>query len=314
MPGTGNVAGPHAGSALPNGGFQSGMPNQPRQHPPLQAIPMGAQQNGPLSGPAPMGMKGMPPAQMQPNMPGQQRVPAPQMGPENMRVLLEANRLQHEQQRFLQQRQQHQPGPAGPSSSPTMGGLNGVPSSSPALLAALQAPNGMISPSTNGISSSASGPSASPRSSHISQPQPLSSGFVPAINTISNQIKARHPLLSPEQLRKMTTDSLKQYEMSQAAMSAAAGGAANGNGNLQPPMQQQPMMTGVAGAVHNAQAYAQFMRQQQANQQSRAGTVGMNGIRPPSRSATPQTQRNGSGQAGQSQSPRPPQAQMAGNG
>lgn len=199
-----------------------------------------------------------------------------------------------------------------------MGGLNGVPSSSPALLAALQAPNGMISPSPNGISSSVSGPSASPRSSHITQPQPqpqpLSNGFVPAINTISNQIKARHPLLSPEQLKKMTTDSLKQYEMSQAAMSAAAGGAANSNGNLQPPMQQQPMLTGVAGAVHNAQAYAQFMRQQQANQQSRVGAVGVNGIRPPSRSATPQTQRSGSGQAGPGQSPRPPQAQMAGNG
>ena len=116
----------------------------------------------------------------------------------------------------------------------------------------------------------------------------------------------------------MTTDSLKQYQMSQAAMSAATGGAANvngnGNGNLQPPIQQQPVMTGVAGAVHNAQAYAQFMRQQQASQQIRGGAPGMNGIRPPSRADTPQTQRTGNGQTGQGQSPRPPQAQMAGNG
>lgn len=289
------------------------MPNQARQHPPLQAMPNSIQQNGPLAAPAHMNMNGMPQAQMQPNGPGQQRLAPPQVGPENMRVFLEANRLQHEQQRYLQQRQQqqHQPGQAGPSSSPTMGSLNGVPPSNPAMLAALQAANGVASPTTNGLSST-SGPSASPRSAHTTQPQPLSSGVVPAINTILNQIKARHPQLSSEQLNKMTTDSLKQYQMSQAAMSAAAGGAGNSNANLQPLMQQQATMNGVGGAVQNAQAYAQYMRQQQANQQSRGGTAGMNAVRPPSRGATPQIQRSGSVQAAQGQSPRPPQAQMAG--
>jgi len=312
-PGTGNAASPRIGSALPNGTFQAGMPSQARQNPPLQAMPNSTQQNGSLPGPAQMGIKGMPQAQMQPNVPGQQRLAAPQIGPENMRVFLEANRLQHEQQRFLQQRQQQQHQP-GPSSSPTMGSLNGVPPSNPAMLAALQGANGVVSPSTNGMPSSTPGPSASPRLAQATQPQPLSSGVVPAINTISNQIKARHPQLSSEQINKMTTDSLKQYQMSQAAMSAAAGGAANNSGNLQPSMQQQVIMNGVGGAVQNAQAYAQYMRQQQANQQSRGGSAGKNGVRPPSRSATPQTQRSGSVQAGQGQSPRPPQAQMAGGG
>ncbi|KAI9873876.1 MAG: chromatin modification- protein VID21 [Pleopsidium flavum] len=311
-PGTANAASPRIGSALPNGTFQAGMPSQARQHPTLQAMPNSAQQNGSLPGAAQMGIKGMPQAQMQPNASGQQRLPTPQLGPENMRVFLEANRLQHEQQRFLQQRQQqqHQPGQSGPSSSPTMGSLNGVPPSNPAMLAALQAANGVASPSTNGMPSSTSGPSASPRLAQATQPQSLSSGVVPAINTISNQIKARHPQLSSEQINKMTTDSLKQYQMSQAAMSAAAGGAANTNGSLQPSMQQQAMMNGVGGSVQNAQAYAQYMRQQQANQQSRGGGPGVNGVRPPSRSTTPQ--RSGSVQAGQVQSPRAPQAQMAG--
>ena len=286
-----------------------------------------------------MGIKGIPQAQMQAHMQGQQRIP-PQMGSENMRVYMEANRVQAEQQRYLQQqqqqqqqrqqqqqqqRQQHPPqanSQVGTSSSSSLGGMNHLGQNSSAVLASLQATSGIGSPSINGVQNPA-GSSASPR---MTQPQPLSSGVVPAINAISNQIKARHPQASPEQVTKMATESLNAYRMNQAqaaaAMQAAAGGNVTAGTNnthmsLQlPQQQQQGMMNGANGnPLQSAQMYAQLMRTQQLSQQSRSGgslAGGVNGGRPPSRSATPQTHRSGSVQAGSGQSPRPPQAQMAG--
>ena len=276
-----------------------------------------------------MGMKGIPQAQMQAHMQGQQRIP-PQMGSENMRVYIEANRVQAEQQRYLQQqqqqqRQQHHPqanGQGCSSSSSSLGGMNHMAQNNAAVLANLQATGGMGSPSISGVQNPA-GSSASPR---MTQPQPLSSGLVPAINTISNQIKANNPQATAEQVTKMATERLNAYRMNQvqaaAAMQAAAGGNVtagtnNPHLNLQlPQQQQQGMMNGANGnPMQNAQTYAQLMRSQQLSQQSRSGgnlAGGVNGGRPPSRSATPQTHRSGSVQAGSGQSPRPPQAQMAG--
>ena len=331
-PVTANGASP-LNHSLPNGHVHPGHPNQARPAPPLQGLTNGTQVNANLPGNPQMGIKGIPQAQMQAQMQGQQRI-TPQMGSDNMRVYMEANRVQAEQQRYLQQqqqqqqqqqRQQHYPqatGQGGSSSSSNLGNMNHLAQNNPAMLASLQATGGMSSPSINGVPNPA-GSSASPR---MTQPQPLSSGVVPAINAISNQIKARHPQASPEQITKMTTESLNAYRMNQAqaaaAMQAAAGGnAAAGNNNNHmniqlPQQQQQGMMNGAnGGAIQNAQMYAQLMRSQQLSQQSRSGGNlggGVNGGRPPSRSATPQTHRSGSVQAGSGQSPRPPQAQMAG--
>ena len=329
-PVTANGASPLINPSLPNGHVHPGHPNQARPAPPLQGPSNGSQVNGNLSGNPQMSIKGIPQAQMQAHMQGHQRIP-PQMSSDSMRVYMEANRVQAEQQRFLQQqqqqqRQQHHPqanGQGSSSSSSSLGSINHLAQNNSAVLANLQATSGIGSPSINSVQNPA-GSSASPR---MTQPQPLSSGVVPAINTISNQIKARHPQATQEQVTKMATETLNAYRMNQAqaaaAMQAAAGGNVatstnNSHMNLQLPQQQQQqgMMNGANGnPMQSAQMYAQLIRSQQLSQQSRSGGSlpgGVNGGRPPSRSATPQTHRSGSVQAGSGQSPRPPQAQMAG--
>lgn len=323
-----NGTSPHLTSSLPNNQMPPSHPNQnrlpPPPHPAVNGLPMNVPQvhNGQLG---PRGI-GIPQAQMQTHMQGQQRVP--QQAGSDMRVYMEANRLQLEQQQYLQQQQQQQQqrrqqqanGQNASSTSPGSGTLN-VPSqsNSSAMIANIQATNGVPSPAINGVSGPP-GPSTSPLLENLMHAQPLSSGMVPAVNQISNSIKARHPQASPEQVNKMTTETLKnQYRVvqsqSQAAMLAAAGSNASHHAaNLQLPSQQQAMVNGPSGTPSiNPQIYAQMMRTQQSHQQSRSGGNGMNGARPPSRGGTPQMHRSSSSvQVGPSQSPRPPQAQMAG--
>lgn len=108
----------------------------------------------------------------------------------------------------------------------------------------------------------------------------------------------------------MLTDNLIEV---QAAMQAAAGtanatAASHNSGVVKGPSQsqQQVPMNGVNGRAMmnpmNHQEYAQMMRSQQSNQQSRSSSGGgINNGRTVSRSATPQTH---PGHA-HSQSPRP---------
>ena len=321
-----NGTSPHLTSSMPNGQIPISHPSQSRSLAPPQVIPNGIpplsssqSQNGQP------GARGgqIPPAPMQPHMQGPQRVPS-QMSPENMRVFLEANRLQQEQQRYLQQQQQQRQTQSQPngqvgtlSSPPVPGNLGGTAQiNNAAFTANLQASNGMPSPAISG----GAGPprsSASPRMTNSMQAQPLSSGMIPAVNQISNEIKARHPQASPEQVNKMTTDSLNHYRMvqSQAAVQAAAGNTAltrSTNGLQAPP--QPPAMGGSNGpSMLDPRVYAQMMRSQQSSQQTRNGVNGIHGVRPPSRgAATPQISRNTNGQVRPSQSPRPPQEQIAG--
>jgi chromatin modification-related protein VID21 len=326
---SGNGSSPIAGSSLPNGHPQPGVPTQARSHPPLQALPNSAQANGGL-GVNLVGIKGITQGPLPGASPGQSRVSS-QLSPENMRIYLEASRVQQEQQRFLQQQRQAQQfgaqaqnnGQPGPHSSPNMGSMNGSLNNA-TMAGTIPAGGNMGSPSMN-TATMANGTSVSPRAG---QSRPLSNGVVPAIHQISSSLQARNPHLSPEQIQKMTTDRLSQYQhsMSQAAMNAAAGNSAasaanfglpNHDGNLQ-PLSQPPGMTG----MHNTQAqaaYAQMLRTQQQNQHRAvaAGAAMANGTVPngrqASRSATPQMQRSGSVQAapGAGKSPRPPQAQIS---
>ncbi|KAI9704196.1 MAG: chromatin modification- protein VID21 [Candelina mexicana] len=342
-PGMANGASPAMSSSISKANNQPGHPNQARPHSSLQPLQNGStnQQVVPIpSGVNPtvqIGMKGVPQAQMQSSAQGQQR-PPPQMGPDNMRVIMEATRVQQEQQRFLNQQRHQQQLPqfsnqsshhnqTGPSSSPNMGHANGNSPHNPALLAAMHAAanlNGNGMPTTNGINTTG-GSSSSPQmsQSHPNQPQHLSSGHIPAVTNISHQLKARNPQMSSDQITKLTNEHLAaQYRnsMTQAAINAAAGGSgSNNNPNANNAMnqhahQQNQQQAGIPNGSNTGQLnYAQMMRVQQSNQ-SRANT---SGVRPPSRSATPQNgPRSGGGsQAGQStqnQSPRPPQAQMAG--
>lgn len=325
------TSGPHHGhvsSALPSGLNPGTFPAQAGSHSILQAPTNNAAIYGNGGGTAAtpnlnnaLGVKAVPQAHMHP----QQRLP--QVPTNEMRLMIENNRIQQEQRRFLQQQQQgnqlqfhHQQGhgQVGPAPSPAINSLNGlgrqVPlQNNPAMLAALQAASnvhGMNAPASNNINVTA-GQSSSPRMgqaplSQLPQPQSLSSGLVPAINAIQHHIKARNAGASPEQIKRMTNEQLAaQYQrrLSQSAMNASAGG-----NNSQP--------VGLANDANNHvhQRYAQMIRAQQASQsQSKVVPPVPNGVRTPSRGATPQTQRLPNVQSSPvpSQSPRPPQAQMA---
>lgn len=337
MPNNGGTAGMPNGTAngIPNGMSAGVGVNQGR---PMQGIPGGAPVNGPMP-PNPMAMKMMPQSGMQQAAGGRPGMPM-QTSPDNTRVIREANRLQ-EQQRILQNRQQQahqqtqpQPNPQFHNQQPfgsqgshspnlNMANVNGTPNN-PAMMAALQAGGGMQSPSfhngtTQGVSNS------SPR---MGQPNPLSSGMVPTISNIQSQIQRANPNMPPEQVNKLATDRLHQYQqqrMSQVAMNAAAGniGGVQANYQVSPDVnfhQSPPVGTnGNSGMQVPAQGYSPMMRVPQPAQQSRMGVANspsMNGAVPqPSRSATPQAQRSNSSQGipvpGSNKSPNAPPAQTA---
>ncbi|KAI1831249.1 hypothetical protein DTO006G1_7605 [Penicillium roqueforti] len=339
VPGRNNTMPPTSNPSLPSGtpnGMTNGMPssagvNQARPLP-MQNMPNGAQPNGQM--PNGMAMKMMPQAQMQ-QTPGARPGLPMQASPDNTRVIREANRLQ-EQQRLLQSRQQqqhpqqgqqfHNP-QFGSQGSPNMSmpNVNGPPNN-PAMMAALQNQGGMQSPSFHG--STPQGVSTpSPR---MGQPNPLSSGVVPQISTLQSQIQRTNPNMPPEQVTKLATDRLNQYQQQQqqrlsqqAAMNAAAG-SINANSvqaNYQVPHEAsfQTPNGGSAMQVPQNQGFSPMMRVPQPVQQNRVGPTSspaMNGSAPlPSRSATPQNQRSGSAQAGAVQgsnkSPHAPAAQTA---
>ena len=329
IPGSLNGTSPNI-NALQNGQIQSSQVNSSRPVPPMPRLVNGSQ---PPNGALPTNIQGTPHAPMQGPLPMQQRLP-PQMGSDNLRVYHEVNRVQAEQQRFLlQQRQQQHPqsnGQPGNSASPNMGHLNLMSQNNSAILASLQARSG--SPSVGGAPAP-TGSSSSPQMTNPTQPQRLSSGVVPAVNQIQMSLKNRNPQASPEQISKMTTETLDHYRVNHptvsaaaAAMHAAAGAnmtALSGNLNmnlLSPPVQQQQQQqqsllnsVGSSPMLNPQQHYAHLMRTQQQVQQSRSNSS-INGARTASRSATPQTHRSGSAQGGAplTQSPRPSQAQIAG--
>ena len=306
---------PSVAAVMPNGTSQATPMNHSRPVPAIPRMSNGTQGINSV----PSNSHGLPHAPMQPLMQIPQRVPAP-MAADN-RVFQEVHRVQDQQQRYIAAQNQHQHPQSGNqmgnSTSPNMNRVNAVPHHNTSLFGGIQGRSG--SPSVNG-GAVPSGSSTSPRMANPNQPQPLSNGTVPVINQIQNQVKRTHPDASLEQINAMTTDHLTHYRIShptqaQAAAIHAAAGTPNAaaiahNGNLSgakgaSQAQQQATMNG--RAVMNSQEYAQMMRSQQSSQQNRGSSI-LNHARTMSRSATPQTH---PGHA-PSQSPRPPQAQMAG--
>ncbi|KAJ5614254.1 hypothetical protein N7528_007908 [Penicillium herquei] len=339
-----NSANANMPNGTPNGVpnvMQAGVGVNQNRTQPIQGMPaVPAAVNGQIPANA-MAMKMMPQGQMQQPVGPRPGMPM-QASPDNARVIREANRLQ-EQQRLLQSRQQGQtPVPqqqgqpqqaqqpfhnqqftAQGSHSPNinMPNVNGGPNN-PAMLAAMQAQGGIQSPSFQ--SQAVSTPS--PR---MGQPNPLSSGVVPTISTFQSQIQRANPNLPAEEVNKLATDRLNQYQQQrmsqQAAMNAAAGSMNQvqsnyqvpHGGNFQTPQQANMPNGNPAMQVPQNQGFSPMMRVPQANQQNRVAPTSspaMNGAVPQaSRSATPQTQRSGSAQAGavqgSSKSPHPPPAQ-----
>lgn len=239
--------------------------------------------------------------------------------PDSARVLREANRLQ-EQQRFLQSRQQHQQQGLSQQQSQAHFVAQGAHTSNmnmaangthnnPAMMAAFHP--GMQSPRSfpNGTAQNVSTPS--PR---MGQPNPLSlsSGLVPTINNIESQIQRSNPHMTPEQVSKVATERLQQYQQ-RVSMNAAV------QGGYQLPHDANFQAHAQHGMHSNApgiqlQGFSPVMRAQQGRV-SVGNSPPMNGavMAQPSRSATPQMQRTSSGGAGAgaASSPRPPQTQMA---
>jgi chromatin modification-related protein VID21 len=315
----------------PNGLPSNNNNNQPRPHPSMQGMPNGGPVNGQMP-PGSMTMKMVPQTGMQQQMNGRVGMPPQTSPPDNARVIREANRVQ-EQQRLLQSRQQQhqfqgQPySQQGSHSSPNMTNVNGNPSN-PAMLSALQSTNGMGSPSYQNPSLAQNVSSVSPR---MGQPNPLSSGVVPTISNLQSSIQRSNPNMSSEQVNKLATERLHQYQqqrMSQVAMNAAAGNIGAVSSNYQVPhdvnMQQHPpSQTGMSNGsppVQNSQiqGYSPMMRVSQPGPPNRVGvgSPAVNGaMSQQSRSATPQNQRSGSAQlntaSGSNKSPRAPPVQMA---
>lgn len=311
-----------APSILPNGQVQQSINSQPRPQMPRPSN--GVQSNAPF----PANQPGVPHAPMQTApMPGSISGPArlpPQMGSDNMRVFQEATRVQAEQQRFLQQRQQQHPQMNG-QLSPNLANTSFMPPNPSAAHPNFQRRSG--SPPVNG-GPTPNGSSTSPRMTNPSQPQALSSGMMPTINQMMSQARARNPNATPEQISQMATDRLKQFHAhahnhnhAHAAMQAASGTNANatalnansnGSGNLQAPSQQPPPTAMMSSS--STQQYAQMIASQQRHQPSRgSGTSFSGGQRPSSRGDTPQLHRTPSAQGlHPSPSPVPSQSQVAG--
>lgn len=341
-----NSANAAMSNGTPNGvtaGMQAGMGINQNRAQPMQGMPGGATPvNGQMANNG-MAMKMMPQGQMQQGVGARPGMPM-QASPDNARVIREANRLQ-EQQRLLQSRQQQQqnlphqqgqPQPAqqqfhnqqfAPQGSPNlnMSNVNGG-HNNPAMMAAMQAQGGMQSPSFHG----ATPQGVSTPSPRMGQPNPLSSGVVPTISTFQSQIQRANPNLPMEQVNKLATERLNQYQQQrmsqQAAINAATGGMSGVqtnypvplDGNFQTPQPAVPNGN-PAMQVSQNQGFSPMMRVPQPNQQNRMNVTSspaMNGAVPQgSRSATPQTQRSGSAQTGavqgSSKSPHPPAAQTA---
>ena len=271
--------------------------------------------NGQSNGVLPTNSHGVPHAPMQPNLQAQmqmqQRLPPSMVT--DPRMAHEVARVQAEQV-YRQQQRQHQAQSNGQAGSPPMQNPNLLSQSNPNMLASLQ---GRSSPSINGVATI----NASSTSPRMTQPQTLSSGMTPAVNQIQAQFKARHPQASPDQISRMTTDTLLKMsnEARQHAMQAAAGNAnANAVTNnsamglqTSSPMQQAAMMTNGNNAMSNMSnaQYAQYMPSQQASQQRGASVGGgQNG----SRSVTPLMSGSAQGGPRPSQSPSARQVGLAG--
>ena len=261
------------------------MPQQAR--PPL---PM-ATRNGHLAVPQ-VNAQGIPQAQMQPNS-GMSQTQQQQL----------ARMAQVNAQRSTQYGGQYQmPNGAMPSPGGNMTTQQQLQHNQ-ALLAQMSAQQHQSqgSPMSNGHQMSASPSMPPPPNPHSQQQQPqqLSSGHVPALMVIKNQLRAKHPHLSEDQLTQAATSELRLQSQNQtqsssqarqSAMNAAAGIQAQTHPNMQQSygqnqqaFQQNAQMANsnaaymngnntasqapAMGGPHNASqaAYATQMRQQMLN-------------------------------------------------
>ncbi|KAI9700596.1 MAG: chromatin modification- protein VID21 [Bogoriella megaspora] len=243
MRGGANVAG--GGSNLappPNPHAQQAMNMQ------RQMLQQGLQNNMPNSnlGVPNMGMQGMPQAPMQMQMQGHQRTPS-QQSPEQMRAML-ARSAQQQPNGY----QAPNPSQFQMQSNPTqLAAAHMLPANSgiqnQQMLAAMQGNVNMNSANANEMMNQGDNSSSPPRPRSMNQstqPNTLSSGHVPAINQITQQIHNKNPSLSIEECQRLAIEQLKDrqkiYQQNrQNAINAAVGASHAYNHQTSQQSQQQ---------------------------------------------------------------------------
>ncbi|KIW12317.1 hypothetical protein PV08_09594 [Exophiala spinifera] len=316
-PGAPNMRGPPSAGgmpAIPNGGMQ--VPNGQPRHPMLAM-----QQNMQLA-PGMVGPKLTP--QMQAQMQAQMAARGAATSPQQMRILQEASRVQQEQ--LMRQAQQAQNGAHSSPNNTNAALAAGKGINNAAYMAAMGSANGVGSPANM------SHASASPRPATANSGQALSSGHIPVLTQIANKIREHHPNLSDDDVNRLASQQITQYQQqataaaagqaqkrhqphNQAALNAAIGAVNAGNHASNAAAAAaaaaqfgQSMMT-----QEQIQQYNQRMRMQQAQQHGVRGMQGQmqpgmipNGMSnsPVMNMARPVSQHTNQGQMSRSATPR----------
>jgi chromatin modification-related protein VID21 len=271
------IPNPAPSQQRPQTAQQSSGVQTPGQQPPVANGQMNNQQrqplpmrNGHLAVPH-MNGQGVPQAHMRQGQ-------APAQTPDMQRMAHANN-----QNRPVQYPSQQYPMPNGTMASP---GVNGITTSqqlasNQALLAAFQAQNqqqsvqGQQTPQptpqqhghlqtpngtphaqgtqANGQQQMSASPSMPPPPAPAGVPQQLSSGHIPAVIQIKNQLRARYPQMSEVELTNFATEQLKHQSQSSGQMRQNAMNAAAGISN--PQQQQQTTNNNAPAYNHNQAAY-----------------------------------------------------------
>lgn len=247
--------------------------------------------NTSMNGSMTAGSPAIPQAQMQANMPNAQRMAPPDQA---RMASMQRSQLPNANQQHQFQLQQQQMNMAN-SMAQNMG-MNNMPNANMMASMTGQNMNGNMTP-MNGMSSNAGSPRNNQATPAMQTPaRPLSSGHMPQLLQIQNNLKVQHPEWSQEQVQKMASDHLARFLTKQRAQAMnAAGGSPSmaHSAQISNNMYLQNGNMGAASPSPNAvQAYQQqLVRQQQMmsqqQQRAQAGSPGIN-ARPSSRSATPQ--------------------------
>ncbi|KAK5461027.1 RNA polymerase II transcription elongation factor SpEAF [Exophiala xenobiotica] len=278
-PGAPGMRGPTSAGglpAMPNGNLQ--VPNGHPRHPAMMAM----QANMQLP-PGMVGPKGLTP-QMQAQMQAQMASRGAATSPQQMRMLQEASRVQQEQ--LMRQAQQAQNGVHSSPNNPHAALAAGKGINNAAYMAAMGSANGVGSPGHM--------TSASPRPTTATSGQALSSGHIPVLTQIANKIREHHPNLTEEEVNRLASQQITQYQQqataaaagqtqkrqqphNQAALNAAIGAVNAGNhASNQAAAAAAAAQFGHQGMMTNEQIqqYNQRMRMQQAQQHAVRGMQG----------------------------------------
>lgn len=281
-------------------------------------------------------MKGIPQAQIQAALQGQQRMAMGNQQPD-ANLMLRAQRISEQQRAAvqMQQAQQHpqqmqnpaQQGGAGQQgqqsqqgSPPLRTAVNGMNqqnfmNNAQAMLAAFNNNNsGNTNNNNNGQNGAAHGspqangvgmPNGTPNGAAVGprMPTQLPASIAAQLNQLETQLKAKHPNLTPEQARALATEQLTRAMLAQrqSAMNAAAGGAG-----------QTGLPNGIA-ATTSPHQYAALLRQQQQQQQAQQAAQRQAQQKASQSPAPQQTQQQKlqASRATSSASPAPQQVQQA---